>query len=150
MKKDNSKKTKTKESSPKKKPASVKAKVPEKKVSENSVSPRQESKSQMSKNSFNIQPVGDRILIKPFLVEETQGKNSFGIIIPDTVSKETPERGKVLAVGGGRYDASGNLVPMSVKTGDTVIFSKYGFDEVSAGEEKLYILKEDNILAIVS
>lgn len=95
-----------------------------------------------------IVPLGDRVLVKPFSVEETQTKNSFGIIIPDTVSKEQPEQGKVIAVGEGRYD-DGKLVPMKVKVGDTVIFSKYGFDEVKSGNDTLYILKEDAILAVI-
>lgn len=95
-----------------------------------------------------IIPLGDRILIKPFLVEETEKKNSFGILIPDTVSKEQPEQGRVIAVGEGRYE-DGKFVPMKVKVGDTVIFSKYGFDSVKSGDDELYILKEDSVLAIV-
>ena len=108
--------------------------------------------SQNSNNNSNqnskVIPLGDRILIKPFTVENTEGKNSFGIIIPDTVSKEHPERGQVLAVGEGRYE-NGKLVPIKVRVGDKVIFSKYGFDEVKVDEDNLYILKEDSILAIV-
>lgn len=95
-----------------------------------------------------ITPLGDRVLIKPFLVTETDTKNDFGIIIPDTISKERPEQGKVLAVGEGRYE-DGKLVPLKVRVGDKVIFSKYGFDEVKLDGDELYILKEDNILAII-
>ncbi len=102
----------------------------------------------ISSNDSKIQPLGDRILIKPFSVAEVEKKNDFGIIIPETVSKEQPEQGKVLAVGEGRYQ-DGAFVPMKVKVGDTVIFSKYGFDEVKADGDTLYILREDSILAIV-
>ncbi|HLP44186.1 MAG TPA: co-chaperone GroES [Candidatus Nanoarchaeia archaeon] len=100
------------------------------------------------KNNSKIQPLGDRVLIKPFFAEEDKNKNNFGIIMPDTVNKEQPEQGEVLAVGEGRYE-DGKIVPLKVKVGDTVIFSKYGFDEVKTGDQSLYILKEDSILAIV-
>lgn len=100
------------------------------------------------KNNSKIQPLGDRVLIKPFFIEEDKTKNTFGIIMPDTMNKEQPEQGEVLAVGEGRYE-DGKFVPLKVKVGDTVIFSKYGFDEVKTGDQSLYILKEDSILAIV-
>lgn len=95
-----------------------------------------------------IVPLGDRVLIKPFLDSDLETKNDFGIIIPDTVSKERPEQGKIIAVGDGRYE-DGKLVPLKVKVGDKVIFSKYGFDEVKVGGDELYILKEDSILAVI-
>lgn len=97
-----------------------------------------------------VTPLGDRVLVKPFLASEGEVKNSFGIIIPDTASKEQPEQGEVVAVGPGRFDSnSGKIVPMKVKVGDVVIFSKYGFDEVKIDEKELYIIKEENILAVV-
>lgn len=94
-----------------------------------------------------VVPLGDRILLKPLLKEDIQ-KNSFGIIIPDTVDKEKPEQGKVVAVGEGRYE-DGKLIPIRVKIGDTVVFSKYGYDEIKVNEEEFYILKEDHILAVI-
>src|SRR5689334_10728467 len=66
------------------------------------------------KTSNKIQPLGDRVLLKPFLTAEAENKNNFGIIIPETVSKESPERGTVIAVGEGRYD-NGKVVPLKVK-----------------------------------
>ncbi|MEK7390805.1 MAG: co-chaperone GroES [Patescibacteria group bacterium] len=101
-----------------------------------------------AKSDAKIAPLGDRVLIKPFLDSDLETKNDFGIIIPDTVSKERPEQGKIIAVGDGRYE-DGKLVPMKVKVGDKVIFSKYGFDEVKVGADELYILKEESILAII-
>ena len=96
-----------------------------------------------------VAPLGDRVLVRPLTSDKAGNKkNSFGIIIPDTVSKEKPEQGKVLAVGAGKYE-DGQLVPMRVKVGDTVVFSKYGYDEIRVDEEELYIIKEENILAIV-
>ncbi len=94
-----------------------------------------------------IQPIGDRVLIKPIL-ESDDKKTTSGIIIPETVSKEKSEQGKVVAVGAGKYDED-TLVPMTVKVGDTVVFSKYGYDEVKIEGEEYYILSESSILAII-
>ncbi|TSC67542.1 MAG: chaperonin GroES [Parcubacteria group bacterium Gr01-1014_73] len=95
-----------------------------------------------------IFPLGDRVLIKPIATDELATKTNSGIIIPDTVSKEKPEQGKVLAVGEGRYE-DGKLIKPRVKEGDRVLFSKYGYDEVKVDDEELFIIKEENILAII-
>lgn len=99
-----------------------------------------------------IKPFGDRILIRPFTEEalkQARGKkSSFDIILPDSVMKEKSAQGKVLAVGEGKI-IDGKLVPIRVKVGNIVIFSKYGYDEVEYGGEELYLLKEENILAII-
>jgi chaperonin GroES len=94
-----------------------------------------------------IRPLGDRILLKPFSADEMKTTAS-GIIIPDTVSKEKPEQGKVVAVGEGRWE-DGKRVPMSIKVGDKVVFSRYGYEEVKLDGEEFYILKEENILAVI-
>jgi len=100
----------------------------------------------------NIKPVGDRVLVRPFTEEalrQAQGKRpSFGIILPESVMKEKSAQGKVLAVGEGKL-VDGKLVPVRIKVGDTVIFSKYGYDEVEQDGEELYLLKEDSILAVI-
>jgi chaperonin GroES len=96
-----------------------------------------------------IVPLGDRVLLKPLSEEEMSRKSALGIIIPETVDKEKPEQGKVIAVGEGRYNDSGNLVPMRVKVGDRVVFSKYGPDEIKIDGEEYYILSESSILAII-
>lgn len=96
-----------------------------------------------------IMPLGDRVLIRPFTAEEVAKPNSFGLIIPDTVKKERPEQGEVIAVGEGRYE-NGKLVAPKVRPGDVVMFSKYGFDDVTIDGKELYILKEENILAIIN
>lgn len=95
-----------------------------------------------------IVPLGDRVLLKPLSLEDLNTTVS-GIIIPDTVSKEKPEQGKVLAVGEGKFDDKGNRIPLSVKVGDRVVFSRYGYDEIKFEGEEYYILKEENILAII-
>lgn len=110
----------------------------------------------MSKKTINekaqIRPFGDRILIRPFteeaLKQARDKKPSFDIILPDSVTKEKSAQGKVLAVGEGKM-VDGKLMPIRIKIGDIVIFSKYGYDEVEYGGEELYLLKEENILAVI-
>jgi chaperonin GroES len=95
-----------------------------------------------------IMPLGDRVVVKPFTEQEKKTKS--GILIPETVSKERPEQGKVVAVGEGRWNEDGDArVKMSVKIGDTVLFSKYGPDEVKIDGEEYYVLREDSILAVI-
>ncbi len=101
----------------------------------------------MAKEKISIQPLGDRVVIKPASKEEA-AKSPSGIIIPETAAKEKPEHGTVIAVGPGRRE-DGKIVPVSVKVGDTVLFSKYGYDEVKVDGEEYYILSESNILAII-
>ncbi|MES2994731.1 MAG: co-chaperone GroES [Patescibacteria group bacterium] len=94
---------------------------------------------------LSIQPLHDRVVVKPASREEV---SASGIIIPDSASREKPERGTVVAVGLGRYE-DGDLIPMTVKVGDTVLFSKYGFDEVKIDGTEYFILSESGILAII-
>ncbi|HEX8947010.1 MAG TPA: co-chaperone GroES [Candidatus Paceibacterota bacterium] len=101
----------------------------------------------MAKGNISIQPLGDRVVVKPVGKEELS-KSVSGIIIPDTANKEKPERGTVVAVGPGKYE-DGERVPMAVKVGDTVLFSKYGYDEVKIDGEEYYILAESSVLAII-
>jgi len=95
-----------------------------------------------------ITPLGDRVLLKP-LTDTEAGKTPAGIILPDTIDKEKPERGKVIAVGEGKRNDDGRLIPLSVKVNDQVVFSKYGYDEVTIEDEEYYIVSESNILAII-
>jgi chaperonin GroES len=103
----------------------------------------------MQKNvKLALKPLGDRIVVKP---EGTDGEKKLasGIIIPESIDKEKPAKGEVVAVGQGKYD-NGTLQPMQVKVGDTVLFSKYGYDEVKVGDQAYYILSESSVLAVVS
>lgn len=95
-----------------------------------------------------IVPLADRVLVRPLAEADLEKKTSFGIIIPDTVSKEKPEQGVVIAVGEGKY-VDGKREPVSVKVGDRVVFSKYGYDEIKLDDEEFYIIKEENILAVI-
>ncbi|MEJ0053491.1 MAG: co-chaperone GroES [bacterium] len=103
----------------------------------------------MAKNEKpGLKPLGDRIVVLPEGKGEEK-KLASGIIIPESVDKEKPAKGTVVAVGPGKYD-DGKLQPMQVKTGDTVLFSKYGYDEVKVDGEEYYILSESSVLAVVS
>jgi chaperonin GroES len=100
----------------------------------------------MEAPSMNLQPLEDRIVVRPSESEET---TASGLVIPDT-AKEKPQQGEVLAVGPGkRSDTSGDLIQMDVKAGDIVVYSKYGGTEISNGGEDLLILNARDVLAIV-
>ncbi len=94
---------------------------------------------------MKFRPLHDRVLIKPLDDEE---KTSGGIIIPDT-AKEKPQQGTVLAIGPGARDEQGNLVPMDVKVGDTVLFGKWSGNEVTIDGDELSIMKESDIMGII-
>ena len=96
-----------------------------------------------------IKPLGDRVLVEPLSDEERQTKTKLGIVIPDTVEKEKSERGRGIAVGQGRMTDQAKIIPLSVKKGQIVLFSKYGPDEIKVGGKEYYIIKEDNILAVI-
>ncbi|MDO4613258.1 MAG: co-chaperone GroES [Actinomycetaceae bacterium] len=95
--------------------------------------------------SVSIKPLEDRVVIQQV---EAQKTTASGLVIPDT-AKEKPQEGKVVAVGPGRIDDSGNRVAMDVAEGDTVIYSKYGGTEIKYGEDEYLILSARDILAKV-
>jgi chaperonin GroES len=97
--------------------------------------------------AVQIKPLEDRILVE---VIDAETKTASGLVIPDT-AKEKPQEGKVIAVGPGRFDEDGEKrVPMDIKTGDTVIFSKYGGTEVSYDGKDYLLLSARDVLAVVS
>ncbi len=94
---------------------------------------------------MNIKPLADRVVIKPAEAEETvQG----GIIIPDT-AKEKPQKGEIVAVGPGKASDSGDIVKMTVKVGDVVLYGKYSGTEVTVDGDDYLIVRESDILAVV-
>ena len=93
-----------------------------------------------------IKPLGDRVLIEPMSKEE---KTKSGIYLPETIDKERPEQGKVLAVGEGKINNDGKLIKPSVKKGDVVLFTKYGPNEIKIDGKEYLIAREDDILAIL-
>jgi len=93
---------------------------------------------------MNIKPLGDRIVIK---VLEKEEKTKGGIVLPDT-AKEKPQKGEVLAVGSGEI-IDGQKVPLEVKVGDKIIFSKYAGTEIKMEDEEYLILRQSDVLAII-
>ena len=96
--------------------------------------------------AIKLQPLADRVVVKPIEGEEV---SKGGIILPDT-AKEKPQKGQVIAVGPGRLDADGKRIPPEVKKGDKVIYQKFAGSELKQGDEEVLILRESDILAIIS
>ena len=96
--------------------------------------------------SLKLRPLADRVVVEPIEKEETFAGGE--LILPDT-AKEKPQQGKVLAVGAGKMDDDGKRLPMDVSVGDTILFAKYAGTEIKVEGEKMLILKESDILAIV-
>jgi len=95
---------------------------------------------------MNLKPLEDRIVVRPSEAEET---TVSGIVIPDT-AKEKPQQGEVLAAGPGRRsEQTGELIPLDLKVGDTVVYSKYGGTEITIDGEDLLILTSRDVLAVV-
>ena len=94
---------------------------------------------------MKLKPIQDRVLVKR---EDAEEKTSGGIIIPDT-SKEKPSKGVIVAVGDGARDEKGNVIPMTLRVGDKVFFTKWGGTEIKIDNEDLLIMKESDILAII-
>ena len=96
---------------------------------------------------MKLKPLGDRVIVQAIDEEET---TASGIVLPET-AKEKPQRGKVLAVGAGRYDDDGEKrIPLDVAEGDEVLYSKYGGTEISVDGEDLLVLRESDVLAKVA
>jgi chaperonin GroES len=90
-----------------------------------------------------LQPLADRLVVKPV---EKEAKTKSGIILPDT-AKEKPQEGEVVAVGPGKMTDDGKRIPMDLKVGDRVIYSKYGGSEIKVDDVEMIILRESDILA---
>lgn len=93
-----------------------------------------------------IKPIHSNVVVKPITEDEV---TKSGIVLPDTVDKERPEKGEVIAVGEGKILENGTKAPMSVKKGDVVMFKKYSPDEIKVDGEELLIINESDILAIL-
>ncbi len=95
---------------------------------------------------MNLKPLDDRIVVRP---NEAETQTASGLVIPDT-AKEKPQQGEVLAVGPGkRSETSGDVIPVDIKVGDTVLYSKYGGTEVAVNGEDLLVLNSRDVLAVV-
>ena len=94
---------------------------------------------------MEIRPLHDRVIVRR---GEEKKTTASGLIIPDS-SAEKPSRGEVVAAGNGRISAQGDLIPLDVKVGDTVMFGQYSGSEITVGEEKLLVMSEDEIVAVI-
>jgi chaperonin GroES len=94
---------------------------------------------------MKLRPLNDRVIVQRI---ESEQKTKGGIIIPDT-AKEKPQKGKVVAVGDGRVGEDGKRIPLNVKEGDLVLFSKYAGNEVTIDDQEYLIMREDDILAVI-
>jgi chaperonin GroES len=99
-----------------------------------------------AKATTQLEPLGDRIVVKPIKREET---TKGGIILPDT-AKEKPQEGEVIAAGPGRLTEDGNRIEMEVRKGDKVMYAKYAGTEIKLDDEELLILRESDVLAKVA
>ena len=95
---------------------------------------------------MNIKPIHTNVIVKPVVEEDV---TKAGIVLPDTVDKEKPEKGEVIAVGEGKLLENGQRVPMSVKVGDIVMFKKYSPDEIKIDDKEYLVISEGDILAIL-
>ncbi len=95
--------------------------------------------------SGNLKPLADRLVVRP---QEQLQTTQSGLVLPET-AKEKPQQGEVVAVGPGRRDDNGKRIPMDVAVGDIVLYAKYGGTEIKQDDDKLLVLKESDILAIV-
>ncbi len=95
--------------------------------------------------SISLKPLGSRIIVKP---QEQEEITAGGIVLPDS-AKEKPQKGEVIAIGAGDRNDKGDLIPMEVKVGDTVLFAKYAGTEIKLDGEKMLFMRESDLLAIV-
>lgn len=95
---------------------------------------------------MKLQPVSDFIIIEPQKIEV---KTKSGIVLPDTIEKEKPQQGKVIAAGPGKMLESGSRAMMQVKVGDTVLFAKYSPTEIKVEGKEYFVIKEDDVVAII-
>ncbi|MDD4607370.1 MAG: co-chaperone GroES [Patescibacteria group bacterium] len=95
---------------------------------------------------MSLQPLHDQVIIKPIQEDEV---TKAGLVLPDTAEKEKPEKGEVLAVGPGKILTTGQRAEMSVKVGDQIVFKKYSPDEIKIDDQEVYVIRDEDIIAII-
>ncbi|HQT01402.1 MAG: co-chaperone GroES [Hydrogenophilales bacterium 16-64-46] len=95
---------------------------------------------------MKIRPLHDRVIVKR---KEEERKTASGIVIPDSANTEKPDQGEILAVGAGKKDDNGKLIPLDVKVGDRVLFGKYAGQTVKVDGEELLVMREEDIMGVV-
>jgi len=96
---------------------------------------------------MNLKPINDHVIVKPIAENEV---TKSGIVLPDTVDKEKPEKGEVIAIGNGKLLENGQRAELSVKVGDKVMFKKYSPDEIKIEGVEYLVIKEDDIMLIIN
>ena len=99
----------------------------------------------MSQATPSIRPLSDRIVVEP---QETESKTAGGIVIPDTADKDKPMRGKVVAIGTGKY-IDGKVQPLQVKVGDSVLFGKYAGTNIKLESKDLLVMREEDVMGVL-
>jgi chaperonin GroES len=95
---------------------------------------------------MKVRPLNDNVVVKPTKEDEV---TKFGIVLPETINKERPEQGEIIAIGEGKLMDNGQRAPMSVKVGDKVMFKKYSPDEIKVDDQEYLIVSQNDILAII-
>lgn len=103
------------------------------------------SKSKSGKAKVNLQPLGDRLVVQR---DESEDVTAGGIVLPDS-ARDKPARGIVLSVGAGRMLKDGSRAPLQVKEGDRILFTTYGPEELTVGDQELLLMREDDVLAVI-
>ncbi len=94
---------------------------------------------------MTLKPLYDNIIVKQLKEEEV---TKSGIVLPDTINKEKPQQGEVIAIGPGKKDNNGKIVEMSVKVGDKILFNRYSPNEIKIDDEEYLVMRESDVLAI--
>lgn len=95
---------------------------------------------------MTLKPLYDNIIVKQLKEEEV---TKSGIVLPDTINKEKPQQGEVIAIGPGKKDNNGKIVEMSVKVGDKILFNSYSPNEIKIDDEEYLVMRESDVLAII-
>ena len=95
---------------------------------------------------MKIRPLHDRVIVKR---KEEERKTASGIVIPDSANTEKPDQGEILAVGAGKKDDQGKLIPLDVKVGDTVLFGKYAGQTVKVDGDEVLVMREEDIMGVI-
>ncbi len=95
---------------------------------------------------MKIKPLGDYLVVEPLLIEE---RTESGIFLPESVEKQVPEQGKVIAIGPGKRDSAGKLLPIEIEVGEQILFSQYGPTKVKFDKKEYFIIKQDDVLGII-
>ena len=95
---------------------------------------------------MNLKPLHDHVIVKPLIEEET---TKSGIVLPDTVDKEKPEKGEVIAIGPGKLLDNGQRAQMSVQVGQKIMFKKYSPDEMKVDGEEVLVISESDVIAVI-